>query len=164
LWYFIFMSRPLENLSINPLFLDALSGEFRLMGDPDQTQSLGQLAVETFQKGELIVPRMGTRPGPVFYGLGYEPSWAPDAGVSVMIYELDDLPHVSAVSINRKEPGYGGISFVKSPFKSESSPLYLRMDQRSHERFSTIWPLELGPPLDEVRSAVTEAAQEFFAS
>jgi hypothetical protein len=156
------MSRSLENLSINPLFFDALSGEFRPKGDPEQALSLGRLAVATFQKGELVIPPMKTRQKGVTYALRYQPSWAPDIAVSVLVDELDDFPEVSVVSINRKAPGYGGVSFIKTAF--DSGPLYLKVGQKSRsEQFSTIWPLELGPPINEVRSAVTEAAQEFFS-
>jgi hypothetical protein len=156
------MSRPIENLSINPLFFDALSGEFRPMGDPKQTHTLGRLAVATFQKGELVMPRTQTPSGPTIYVLGYRPVWAPDVEANLSVYELDDFPHMASLHLNVQTPENDGLSCIKSPFGSP--PLYLRLDRRnaSAPEDSTIWPLELGTPLDEARTAVTEAAQELF--
>jgi hypothetical protein len=83
--FFVIMSENLRKLAINPLFYDALSGEFQPQCDTvPRSHTLGRLAVATFNKGRRLGPIRDDYIGNASE-IKYSPSWAPRTTSKVIV-------------------------------------------------------------------------------
>lgn len=155
------MSRSIENIYVNPLFYDVLSGEFNPPTDPaKRAHTLGRLALATFSKGEWTPPAIGGSRAK----FTYEPSWAPQALVEVTASRLpktQDTPEIVSLSLLAPEQPDNDTFFYTVGGPDNGTHVAISRLQRME---STILPLELGPGLAQGRELATQVAQEFFDS
>lgn len=109
------MSRSGADIFVNPLFFEALSGEFTPPSDAQKrAHTLGRLAIATFIKGEQkIVNHGATTSGLTNTAyIKYSPSWAPEVTVEVIGYLTDNKGKsneseflLKIMSLNNQEDG-----------------------------------------------------------
>jgi hypothetical protein len=155
------MANPIETYSqaepanrrlvINPLFYDAMSGEFIYDQEPEKRRhTLGRLAYATFAKGEI------TTMTPAHKSAEYNPSWAQHVTVGV-----DFTPRVGFDPNDDVNLALGVL------LRSNTTGNGLYVDEHNdvlHIGSATdnYYSLELGKNLTIARQAVAETVQDFF--
>lgn len=143
-----------NQLWVNPLFYDALSGEFTPPSDEQHRKhTLGRLAYACYTKGEHVINSEST---PSYLDSFYIPSWAGHITVKAD-FDLDEEdPQTTAL--------YGVLLRDRSErtlyVANQDSGVYIGTVEGGDLEF----PLELGESLQQARVAVTSATQEFFDS
>lgn len=146
------MKRSIENLSIRPLFYDALSGEFNPATDPQRKHTLGRLIVATFLKGDTRLGHPYADP----LEFTYRPSWASGVGSTIDCDQVDKTTfRVSDITLRSS---FGEL-LIADDTTMESARLLISTSN-NREQYS----LGLGKDLALAKSAVTKAANEFFAA
>jgi hypothetical protein len=146
-----------EHVRFDPLFYDALSGEFKPPQDPEErTHTLGRLALATLIKGGT--PYTPCASHSRHEAVSYRPSWASSAHA---IIEYDDLRpldlHVTDVRLidDNDDENFLFVSRTMSA------------DERWIAKLSTAdlestFGLELSADMDQTQKSIAEAAQNFF--
>jgi hypothetical protein len=148
--------------TINPLFYDAISGEFRAASDPHRTHTLGRLVTATFMKGTHKNPGFST---PDFkpFAMTYKPSWAPKAEVEIYGLKKDQLNHISFVTVGLDGVGEGHDRRLSiwdcSVAADPSSNLGIRLPEADDIKD---FPVELGETLEHARGTITRAVEHVF--
>jgi hypothetical protein len=156
------MSKNETLLTINPLFYDALSGEFVPFGSKTK-HTLGRLAVATFQKGkEPDISPLTHVYNEHYYEIAYNPSWAEDVESRVGCFEPAEMGHPQTllrhVLLTKGNQRLWIVDETRTnPFNSG-----LRITRYGTKQTEISQPMKLGSELQAAREAVTQAAQEFF--
>jgi len=151
----------------DPLFLDAMSGEFTAHTDPDTVHTLGRLIVDIFNKGEQVATSAEDETlvgsAGIINTVSHQPEWA--AGVEArtifrsnrhnpVFQEIAGValtgPNISlsVALLNKDAVIYGeNIIALSASEASRSLNFILENDSRS---------------IDEVRSIVTTQVSDFF--
>ncbi len=140
-----------EPFFVNPLFYDALSGEFTPPTDDKQRQhTLGRLAYASYSKGELTVEDTS----PPYLRSLYIPSWAGHVTVRAD-FDFDEkgFQPTTLTGILLQDKAKRSLCVAE-----DGSIIYIGTVDNGDTRL----PLELGEELQTARAAVTQAAQEFF--
>jgi hypothetical protein len=150
--------------TINPLFYDAISGEFRAASDPQKTQTLGRLVTAAFMKGVHKNTGFSTpdyRP----FALAYRPSWEPTTEVEIYGQSKDQLNHVTFVSVGVGDIGVDHARRLSiwdcSVAADPSSNLGIRLPDADD---IVQFPVELGEALERTRGIITRAVEHVFQS
>jgi len=110
-----------KTLAINPLFYDALSGEFSL-ANCEEEHTLGRLAIACFQNGKITEQKAARNK--IITALEYSPSWSPDTTVEAYTVETpvisDQSVKLSSVSLART--GKTGLSIMELAESADNNP------------------------------------------
>jgi hypothetical protein len=151
------MTRGESLLTVNPLFYEALSGEFLPVGS-ETSHTIGRLAVATFQKGEIADDSRTNLSNDLWYEVNYSPSWANDVKSSVLCLEhhgRSDHALLRHIILMREDESLRIAD--ESYFRSKQTVKLVRNGN------ATTLPANLGSEVLSARNAITQAAQEFFA-
>jgi len=157
------MDRPSESLVVNPLFYDALSGDFYANKSIfQQPHTLGRLSIECFQDGSVIESEHIENGSSALITVEFIPSWA---------LEVTAVTQASKINSNLGQPSarLHGISLIHEDGKSiRISEETVTKDPPSHtleiESTEMIFfraPLTL-KSVGFLRTYVTSSTQEFF--
>lgn len=145
------MTTARERLLTDPLFYDALSGEFTPPFDAQHQRTLGRIAYDCFLNGKHVKDRSVTPP---LHFRRYMPSWARliTAGVEIDTGAYGaEAPALSSISLRDATDKH--LLLVAN----EGAKIFIGTLEGNMEL-----ELELGDKLDQARAAVTDAAQHFF--
>jgi hypothetical protein len=146
-----------EHVRFDPLFYDALSGEFKPSQDPDgRAHTLGRLALATLTKGGT--PYTPCAPHSRHEAVSYRPSWVSSAHA---IVEYDDLRpldlHVTDVRLMDDNDDENFL-FISRTI-SDDEQWIAKLSASEHE---TAFILNLSEDMVRTQKSIAEAAQNFF--
>lgn len=161
------MASMRPNLVINPLFYEALSGEFLPPSDLEKrAHTLGRLAYAAFLKGKQILPHAPAGRAQTAY-FRYKPSWAPTVEAELDCELYGNLYVARSFDItNREKPLQewpDSVMIVDSLDQIDSPSLFLQ--DLINDDGGEAWMSDLAPKsksLDNFRTIVAESAQNFF--
>jgi hypothetical protein len=147
----------LEHIRFDPLFYDALSGEFKPSQDPEgRSHTLGRLALATLTKGGTPYMRY-----PAHYrheAVSYRPSWASSVRTIIEYDELRPLDlHVTDIRLidDKDDENFLFVSRTMSVEEQWIAKL-------SAAEVESTFGLELSADMDQTQKSIAEAAQNFF--
>jgi hypothetical protein len=148
-------SKKLE-VSISPLFYDALSEEFMPNTDP-HLHTLGRLASATIQKGGVDILKDKGVLGDKYARHTYQPSWG-NFRTSTVESSFVGKNHLAMDAIRLDQPWPFDALTITRTLDQDGEAITIFQDGGSRR-----YELELGEKLFLAREAVAHAAEIFFA-
>jgi hypothetical protein len=146
-----------EHVRFDPLFYDALSGEFKPPQDPEErSHTLGRLALATLIKGGTPYTPCASQSR--HEAVSYRPSWVSSIH---SIIEYDDLRpldlHVTDVRLidDNDDENFLFVSRTMSADEQWIAKL-------STAELESTFRLELSADMDQTQKSIAEAAQNFY--
>jgi hypothetical protein len=146
-----------RSILINPMYGDALGGEFFPPTDPGKAHTLGRLAVGTVLKGS----RPDTSEMSDTANYTYCPSWAPGVTATATCLEKRRIKYSEIIRLRLAQPHNSYSLLLRSIVDGGQGPDRIEIIFGSE---SQELPLALGPDISTARGTVSKFAQEFFDS
>jgi hypothetical protein len=153
---------------VDPLFHEALGGEFQPGIDPTKTHTMSRLLIATLQRGQLTDKgEWGpTIRGDLGYDIGYTPSWAPGVVSRALCSERSGYAWVTGIHLTNTASDEPGNFISLYDDREQGTDLRRITMNRVGKRSSSDNEhllLDLGSALEVARVTVAEAAKEFFS-
>lgn len=160
-----------DALVVRPLFMDALSGGFEPLSDPQgRTHTLGRLAYASFTKGDVVMDGYDDE----HFGVTYEPSWAPGVEATVICKQFSAVTYPIGAANTVQQSAQLESLRLKDAAGAEALDLHNATTLSPHTicrdglviirnfREVSQTPLLLGDDLNMAQRLATEQAQDFF--